>query len=57
MPLKNESFSNSFNSINGHPVLILNISQDENIKADISQRFTNDYSESCTLNYKILKVE
>ena len=57
MPLKNESFYNSFNLINGHPVLILNISQDETINADISKRFINDYSESCALSYKIVKVE
>ena len=49
MPLKNESYFNSYKSINGYPVLFLNVSQKDDINADISSRFQNYYSESCPL--------
>ena len=53
MPMKNESFYKSYKSVNGYPVLFLNISQKENITIDISSRFKNVYTESCHLSYKI----
>ena len=55
MPLSNESYFNSFKSINEYPVLFLNISQQENIKVDVSQRFKNDYLE-CLLSYQISEI-
>ncbi len=51
MPLKNESYFNYYKSIEGYPVLFLNISQNENVNIDLSPRFINDYPESCSLNY------
>ena len=56
MPLSNESYFNSYKSINEYPVLFLNISQKENIKVDVSQRFKNDYPE-CLLSYQISEIQ
>ena len=41
----------------GYPVLFLNISQKESININISPRIINDYSESCDLSYKIVKID
>ena len=57
MPLKNESYFNYYQSMQGYPVLFLNISQKESINVDISPRIINDYSESCDLSYKIVKID
>ena len=47
MPLKNESFFSSYKSIDGYPVLFINISQSSSINVNIKQRFNNLFTENC----------
>ena len=56
MPLRNETYFNSYKLVNGNPVLFLNISQQDIINTDISSRFKNDYDE-CHLTYKIIQID
>jgi hypothetical protein len=53
MPLKNESYFNSYKSVNGYPVLFLNVSQKEEVNINIISRFKNKFSESCKLSFQI----
>jgi hypothetical protein len=43
MPSSDEPYYNLYKSIDGYPVLFLNISQKENINVDIKSRFENDF--------------
>jgi hypothetical protein len=56
MPEKNELYYSSYKSIDGNPVLFLNISQKENINVDIKSRFKNSLPKNCPLSFKISEI-
>ena len=56
MPEKNEPFFNSYKSVNGNPVLVLSLSQKENINVDIKSRFKNSLPKACPLSYYISEI-